>query len=120
MSPALAKRIVTRLLANITLAECRILDTPCWLWNLSTCNKGYAQFTYCVEGQKTWKRAHIVLWELVTGKKVRDGYTLDHRCLRTHCIRPEHMDEVPRAVNTARGNRTRHGRAATSETRAEN
>lgn len=91
---------------------CRILDTPCWQHTGSVCNKGYVQFTYCENGKKTWKRGHIAMWELVAGRKVLDGYTLDHRCLNTRCIRPDHMEELTREANTARGNRTRHGHAA--------
>lgn len=107
------KNIVDRLLSNCIHRECRILDTPCWHWALSVCNKGYAQTNYWDKAlkKKIWKRAHILLWELVNRRKVRPGYTLDHRCLNTRCIRPDHLEEVPREVNTARGNRTRHGKA---------
>lgn len=108
------KNLVDRLLSNCAHVACEILGTPCWEWTLSVCNKGYPQANFWdkVLKKRIWKRAHILLWELVTGRKVRDGYTLDHRCLNTRCIRPDHLEEVLRAVNTARGNRTRHGKAA--------
>lgn len=104
--------LVDRILSNCIHRACRILDTPCWEWALSVCNKGYPQLKYYEDKKPVWKRAHIALWELVTGRKVREGHTLDHRCLNTRCVRPDHLEEVTRAVNTARGNRTRHGKAA--------
>lgn len=108
------RRIFERLIESCRPRESHICETICWEYTKSVCNKGYPQFTYTdpETGKKVWKRAHIVFWELVNGRKVRDGYTLDHRCLNKRCIRPDHMEEVTRAVNTARGNRTRHGHHA--------
>lgn len=73
----------------------------CWLWRGSCCNKGYGHIRV---GGVT-KRVHIVAWEMARGRKVRKGYTLDHGCRNKACWRPSHMEEVTRAVNTARGNR---------------
>ena len=109
--PLIAK-LLDRLLRKCVHKPCAILGTPCWHWTGSVCNKGYAQFAWKIAGKWFGKRGHIWLWELVTGRKVRDGYTLDHRCLNTRCVRLDHLEEVTRAVNTARGNRTRHGKAA--------
>lgn len=115
MGRRIYKNIVDRLLSNCIHVACRILDTDCWQWTRSVCNKGYPQTYYKDDsGKKVWKRAHILLWELVTGRKVREGYTLDHRCLNTRCIRPDHLEEISRPANTARGNRTRHGHPAES------
>jgi hypothetical protein len=98
------KNLADRLLTNCIHAACRILETPCWQSTFATCNKGYAVCSVRVPGKRNpqARRAHILLWELVTGRKVRDGYTLDHRCMNKKCIRPDHLEEVPRAVNTAR------------------
>jgi hypothetical protein len=73
----------------------------CWTWTGSRCNKGYGHIR--VAG--VTMRVHIAAWELVKGRKVRRGYTLDHGCRNPACWRPSHMEEVTRAVNTARGNR---------------
>ncbi len=73
----------------------------CWVWHGSRCNKGYGHIR--VAG--VTMRAHIAAWELVKGRRVRRGYTLDHGCRNPACWRPSHMEEVTRAVNTARGNR---------------
>lgn len=94
------------------------LSTPCWIWPGSKCNKGYGQIW--TDGRS--RRMHIAAWELVKGRKVRRGYTLDHRCRNRACWRPSHMEEVTRAVNTARGNRAnpRSTVAATAARRAQN
>lgn len=76
--------------------------TPeCWIWAGARCHKGYG----CIKVAGRMMRTHIAAWELVKGRKVRAGYTLDHGCRNTACWRPSHMEEVTRAVNTARGNR---------------
>jgi hypothetical protein len=73
----------------------------CWLWPGSCCNKGYGHIR--VAG--VTKRVHIVAWELVKGRKVRKGYTLDHECRNKPCWRPSHLKEMTRSANTAKGNR---------------
>jgi len=107
-------QLVSKLLKQCVLRACPVIGTPCWEYTGATCNKRYAHFSWWdpLLKRQFWKRGHIWLWELVTGRKVQDGYTLDHQCLNTKCVRPEHLEEVTRARNTARGNRTRHGYAA--------
>lgn len=73
----------------------------CWHWTGSCCNKGYGH----IKVNGITKRVHIVAWELVKGRKVRRGYTLDHGCRNKACWRPSHMTEMTRAKNTAKGNR---------------
>lgn len=75
--------------------------TDCWVWAGSKCNKGYGHIR--VAGKT--ERVHIAAWELVKGRKVRRGYTLDHGCRNKACWRPSHMTEMTRAANTAKGNR---------------
>lgn len=101
-------RLVQRILSKCVLGVTSWRETPCWVWHASCCNKGYPKIIV-KEGLK-WvvRRAHRVLWEIVNERKIREGYTLDHGCLNTRCIRPEHLEEVTRGVNTARGNKTRH------------
>lgn len=73
----------------------------CWIWPGSCCNKGYGH----IRTAGVTKRVHIAAWELVKGRKVRRGYTLDHDCRNKACWRPSHMTEMTRAKNTAKGNR---------------
>ena len=102
-SPEIVK-LVNRILEKCVLGVTSWRGTRCWVWNACACNKGYGE----IKVNGVARRAHRVLWELVTGRKIRDGYTLDHGCLNTRCIRPEHLEEVTRSQNTARGNKTRH------------
>lgn len=90
-----------RLMQSSTTVEASTHLTPCYVWTGSRCNKGYGHIR--VAG--VTMRVHIAAWELVKGRKVRRGYTLDHGCRNPACWRPSHMEEVTRAVNTARGNR---------------
>lgn len=89
-----------RLVKAIVWVSGRVLDTDCWEWPKSVCNKGYG--CICIGGRM--RRSHIVMWEMASGRRVRPGYTLDHLCRNKRCFRPIHMEEVTRAVNTARGN----------------
>ncbi len=107
-SPTLSQvKLLNRILSKCVQGVTSWRGLPCWVWNAACCNKEYPQIK--VEG--VCRRAHRVLWELVNGRKIREGYTLDHMCLNTRCIRPEHLEEVTRSTNTARGNRTRHNRS---------
>lgn len=95
------------LFERLVLVEKHTVASPwptvgdCWIWPGARCNKGYGQ----IKTGGVAKRVHIAAWELVKGRKVRRGYTLDHRCRNPACWRPSHVEEVTRAVNTARGNR---------------
>lgn len=103
----LVKRsLLDRILSRCVLGATSYKGTMCWLFLGSHCNKHYPQ----VKVAGVCRRVHRVLWELVNGRAIRDGYTLDHLCLNTGCIRPEHLEEVTRSVNTVRGNKTRHKR----------
>ncbi len=90
-----------RLVKAIVWVSGHVLESDCWEWPKSVCNKGYG--TIRAEGRT--HRCHILMWELIIGRKVRRGYTLDHLCRNKRCYRPAHMEEVTRSVNTARGNR---------------
>lgn len=96
-SPA-ATKLVRRILSKCVVGVTSWAGLPCWVWNGACCNKHYA----AIKVAGVTRRAHRVLWELVTGRKIREGYTLDHKCLNTRCVRPEHLEEVTRSVNTAR------------------
>lgn len=99
----IAAKLLDRILSKCTLGPL-YNGLPCWLWQASCCNKGYPH----IKLAGVARRAHRVLWELVAGRPIGAGMTLDHLCLNTSCVRPEHLEEVTRPVNTARGNRTRH------------
>jgi hypothetical protein len=102
MKLSLLDRILNRCVLGVTTYK----NTCCWLSHAAPCNKGYPK----IKVAGVARRVHRVLWELVKGRPIGAGMTLDHLCLNTNCVRPEHLEEVSRPTNTARGNRTRHKR----------
>jgi len=73
----------------------------CWCWRGARDAKGYGFIS--VNGRT--RRVHIVAWELATGRKLRKGYTLQHKCRNPSCWRPSHVEVMSRSRNTADGNR---------------
>lgn len=98
--------LLDRILSRCVLGATQHNGTSCWLFLGFHCNKGYAEVK--VEGVA--RRVHRVLWELAHDRKIGEGMTLDHLCTNTRCINPDHLEEVTRPVNTARGNRNRKRR----------
>lgn len=81
--------------------ECGPDGSQCWRWDGSRDAKGYGFIS--VKGRT--RRVHIVAWELATGRKLRKGYTLQHKCRNPSCWRPSHVEVMSRSRNTADGNR---------------
>lgn len=70
----------------------------CWIVTSAPNNSGYG---------RTWKNgrrilAHRWAYEFIVGP-IPDGLTIDHLCRNRRCVRPEHLEPVPKAVNTLRG-----------------
>lgn len=78
-----------------------ILKTDtCWLWQGHINRGGYGQFTcYGVH------RAHRFVYEYLVGP-IPDGMALDHLCGVKHCVKPDHLEVVTHAENTARWAKT--------------
>lgn len=70
----------------------------CWAWTASLGSHGYGQFY--LDGRP--QGAHRVAW-LLTNGLVPEGKELDHLCRNRACVRPEHLEAVPRRVNFLRG-----------------
>jgi hypothetical protein len=70
----------------------------CWLWLGSLTRDGYGR-THVAGVDRL---AHVVAYELHVGP-VPEGLVLDHTCRVRRCINPAHLEPVPVAVNTARG-----------------
>lgn len=66
----------------------------CWFWKGHINEHGYGQFSY----QGSNRPAHRVSW-IFSGKVLRDGFVLDHRCHERSCVNPSHLREVTRAQN---------------------
>lgn len=81
-----------RFMMKVNVDGPMILDTPCWVWTGATFYKGYGNFSYPVEGQKSWVNvgAHRYLWALSVGP-IPAGMKLCHKCDNPPCVRPSHM-----------------------------
>lgn len=80
----------------------------CWLFTGNVDKNGYGCITCRVRprpANPTRVRCHKVVWEWANGRKVRRGFSLDHRptCPK-NCCNPEHVTECLLRTNTARAN----------------
>lgn len=71
----------------------------CWLWTGYVMPNGYGQFRW-----PGGSLAHRYAYETTNGP-IPDGLDLDHLCRTRNCVRPDHLDPVPRVVNLLRGAR---------------
>lgn len=84
----------------------RPMTTPCWEWTGPISHgprHGYGLFFDL--GRKT--PAHIYAYDLQAqtthAERYAAGIVLDHGCSNRLCVRPDHLEEIPGAVNTLRG-----------------
>lgn len=95
------QNLMDRILSNT------VLDGECWRWTAKHNNKGYGQLTVRVPGRRypVNRYVHRIAFELVEGRSIAPGMTLDHRfrvCQHKDCWRREHLEEVTREENTLR------------------
>lgn len=62
-------------------------NTGCWLWSGAVCGNGYGSIKH--EGRAMG--AHVFAWEHATGRKMRRGWHLLHRCDTPLCCNPKHL-----------------------------
>lgn len=76
----------------------------CWIWLGAKTKTGYGMFRDkpASAGGKA-EPAHRWAYKHWIGP-IPDGYTIDHKCRTTNCIKPEHLEAV-----TAQDNRYRQG-----------
>ena len=72
--------------------------SDCWRWTGARNPKGYGSVA---NGEGGSKLAHRASYELLVGP-IPEGLTIDHLCLNTSCVNPEHMEPVTRSENSAR------------------
>lgn len=81
------------------------IETNCWLWTGSL-SRGQGRFYDGTKLPSGWAKAtlaHRYAYELLVGP-IPEGLTIDHLCRVPHCVRPDHMEPVPKGVNTLRSN----------------
>ncbi len=79
-----------------------------WFWRGATFkpneyNHEYGYFHF----RHTMYYAHRWAYEAFVGP-IPEGYTIDHLCRVTQCVRPDHLEPVPHLVNVQRGNGQTH------------
>lgn len=75
-----------------------IKTTGCWEWTGSKTSGGYGNVRF--QGRNVY--AHRLAYTLHRGA-IPDGLVIDHLCRNRSCVRPDHLEPVPIAVNTRRG-----------------
>lgn len=77
-------------------------SADCWTWSGRIDPGGYGRFDIW-DGTKTRTvLAHRFAYFTAHGK-IPGDLPLDHLCRNTACVRPEHLDAVPQAINMLRG-----------------
>jgi hypothetical protein len=75
------------------------VTSDCWLWVGYRNADGYGITSH---RNRTWK-AHRLIYTMLVAP-IPDGLTIDHLCRQRCCVNPAHMEPVPFATNSARGN----------------
>jgi hypothetical protein len=70
--------------------------TPCWIYQGGSFSNGYGVVNVARDSGRGSTNAHRLAYEEVNGP-VPPGYDVHHKCLVRACIRPDHLEAVPRA-----------------------
>jgi hypothetical protein len=93
-----------RLVANTRIPDDQIESTGCWHWTGRTDPKGYPIVSVRVPGRKSpvGRRAHRIMKAIIEGRELHpDNDTVEHQCLNTSCINPDHTTLMTRVENSA-------------------
>ncbi len=76
--------------------------SDCWLWSGVITPQGYGNWTWRDDGNLRTDSAHHFAF-ILSGRKIPDGYHLDHLCRNRRCCNPDHLEPVTPRENTLRG-----------------
>jgi hypothetical protein len=103
------RNLTERLLANVVDEHHGHKDaagnaSACWVWIGARSYHGYGSLTLWdrAKGAPRKKWAHRVAYEELTGRKLAEGETVDHKCRVKCCINPAHLEAVSDEENNAR------------------
>lgn len=80
-------------------------NTGCWLWTGPVDHNGYG----FININYHHVRAHRAVYEVLGGKTIPIGLSLDHLCRQPSCVNPDHLEPVTHQENMARS-RGKEGR----------
>lgn len=78
-------------------------ENGCWVWQRARNSDGYGVMGF--EGRVG--STHRLSYEAFVGD-IPVGLELDHLCSNRACVRPDHLEPVPHAVNIRRGRTGQH------------
>jgi hypothetical protein len=90
--------LAERLAANVQVDP----DTGCFDWTGNLNNAGYARYSVRCCGKVKKVYAHRTSYELAKGEPIPAGMEIDHTCVNTKCIRPDHLEVVTSEENIRR------------------
>lgn len=99
------------MLTGIERIDAKLMPVPhcgCWLWTGAVAGNGYGSVRAPGTGERMG--AHRLVYELVTGKKVRRDLVLLHSCDTPTCCNPAHLKPGKHTTNMA--DMVRKGRAS--------
>lgn len=73
--------------------------TKCWDWFGAEDGKGYGRYDLYFFGKRIHYLAHRISWRIKYGQP--DVFlTIDHKCKNRLCVKPGHLRQVPRGINS--------------------
>jgi len=90
--------LAERFAANVNVNE----SSGCFEWQGNLNNRGYARYTVRCGDKICKEYAHRKSYEMATGARIPEGLEIDHLCVNTKCIRPDHLEAVTREENLRR------------------
>lgn len=71
---------------------------PCWSWVAYIRPDGYGAFLVGKRAEQVNRISYYFAFGVIP-----DGFEIDHLCRNRACVRPEHLEAVPKVVNMRRG-----------------
>jgi hypothetical protein len=93
-----------RLIANTAEPEGAV---TCWVWTGAVGKRRHREYPRIniwnskLKKQES-KRPHRVMIEIVHDIELTEDLDVDHKCLNTRCINPDHLEVVTRQINLQR------------------
>jgi hypothetical protein len=106
ISESVQKRFFSKIQALKKVDPSPEVYDDCWLWLGGCTKKGYGALWF--NGKAEY--AHRIAYWIVNGISSIPSYLcIHHKCMRRHCVNPDHIELVPYSVNNHIENRWPNG-----------